>query len=548
MVAFDGSEACSRAEAYYHDLLESGECSAVPQDVVAHVQHCSHCQYRLQRLREALLDLEREGDALQSQADRDLVGELEAQFDFLDRPLTCRQVKPFLPNLLAAETQIRIPTPVTVHVDQCPECAKDLESLRALNLSSAQLARLGRLYADSAVDGFWVCLRVQSSTTLGWSGSLEHADAKAIDHLCVCPRCRHRLYRHRQRLLEREGAGSTGPEALDCADLSDAELFDFVVPYGSFEPSEGKDRFRRCAEHIRSCPHCLARAQQLHRTVYGILDRSDSGVVTVYRTRSKRRSEEQAESLYGDYPVDVQVTRREADEAVGTGARTRGVAALKPVFRMALTAAAVIPLVLVFVVSTRSALGLNPRQLQKIAAANPCVHVTIFGADSGSPRQELWVSSADGLLISRRGDRSIIFDLTRKRRTVIGHPEGRLDVDPLGDAEAAVVEGEMEALLGLSARSPIWNVELEAIGESRVDGVPVEVYESNWRSSGSGDASGPQHKWKVYVEAATRRPLKVEFYGWESFEGRWGLEGMRRFAYPAAGEVRRQAEALQAFE
>jgi hypothetical protein len=42
--------------------------------------------------------------------------------------------------------QIRIPTPITVHLDHCPECADDLKALRNLGLTAEQLERLERLY------------------------------------------------------------------------------------------------------------------------------------------------------------------------------------------------------------------------------------------------------------------------------------------------------------------------------------------------------------------------------------------------------------------
>lgn len=548
MVAFDGSGPCERAEAYYHDLLADGDNPAIPGDVIGHVRQCERCRQRLECLRETLLELERDGEALQAQEDRNLVCALEAQFELLGEPLTCARVKRFLPGLLAPETPIRIPTPVTVHVDQCPECAEDLESLRALDLDSERLARLGRLYADSTVNDSGVCLRVGSRTILGRRAGPERADARVADHLCICPRCRRRLYQQREKSLERERSRSIGEATSDCAVVSDADLFDFAVPYGNFESLGADAPSGRHAEHIRSCPHCLAKVQQLHRVVYGVLERPNSGLVTVYRTRSsRRRSEAEAESPYGDYPVEVQVIRREADEPVRAHSRIRGWTRLKPVFRTALTAAAVIPVVVLFVMSARSALALTPRRLNEIAVTNPCVHVTVYGEDSESVKQEVWVSSTDGLFISRRGDLSIIFDLTRKRRTVIEHREGRHDVEPLDDTGLAAAKGEMETLLGVSAANPIWNVELKAVGESRLDGVPVNEYESDRENRRSGGASGRQ-KWKFYVDAVTGEPLRVELFGWEPSENRPVLQETRCFKYPAAGAVRRQAETLQAFE
>ncbi|UCD51416.1 MAG: hypothetical protein JSW27_02050 [Phycisphaerales bacterium] len=548
MVAFDGSEPCNRAEAYYHDLLEGGDSPAVPQDVAAHIRRCGHCRQRLKRLRETLLETEREGTGLQSQGDRDLVGELEAQFAFLGEPLTCERVKPFLPSLLAPETQMRIPTPVTVHIDQCPECARDLESLRALDLNSEQLARLGRLYADNSVNGFWVCLRVQSSTTLVRPGGLEHADAEAIDHLCVCPRCRHRLYRQRQRLLEAEQHDAAGQGTLDCADISDADLFDFVVPYGNFDVLAADGRSGQCAERIRSCPHCLAKAQQLHRTVFGVLERPDSGVVTVYRARSEPcRSEAQAESPYRGYPVDVQVTRPEADETVSADTRVRGFSRLKPAFRMALTAAAVIPVAMLFVMSARSALGLTPRRLNEIAAANPCVHISVFGEDLSRPKQEIWASRSRRLLISETDRGRTVVDLARGRTDFI--PAHRSDESASYDARSrdtdlARAERSLDRLLGRFMDDLQWDSKLNRREDAGVGETRLEVYELAWAPAPVlGNAARPQ-KWVVYVDPVSSRPVKTESFGWDRIEGAMVKE-TRRFAYPDEDEILRQLNEVE---
>ena len=68
------------------------------------------------------------------------------QFQLLDEHVACRDVKCFLPKLALACAQIRIPTPVTVHVDHCPQCTEDLAALRELNLTAPQLKRLSRFF------------------------------------------------------------------------------------------------------------------------------------------------------------------------------------------------------------------------------------------------------------------------------------------------------------------------------------------------------------------------------------------------------------------
>ncbi len=64
---------------------------------------------------------------------------------------------PFLPGLATSCLDLRIPTPITVHVDHCPQCAADLAALKGLGLSDEQLGSVGRLYEQtcSGKGGFW---------------------------------------------------------------------------------------------------------------------------------------------------------------------------------------------------------------------------------------------------------------------------------------------------------------------------------------------------------------------------------------------------------
>ncbi len=71
---------------------------------------------------------------------------LDSHFRCLDVPVPCSRAKPFLPGLAMPSTDLRIPTPITVHVDHCPQCAADLRTLRELGLTGEQAQSLQRLY------------------------------------------------------------------------------------------------------------------------------------------------------------------------------------------------------------------------------------------------------------------------------------------------------------------------------------------------------------------------------------------------------------------
>ena len=123
MLAFDGSGRCGRAEAFFHDYLAGDGGSVIPKDVKDHIRSCKHCQEHVECLRD-ILEASRECGA--SARDWRLVGDLQRHFEYLGERVTCAAVKAFLPGLLDPSVSIRIPTPITVHIDHCPDCARVL--------------------------------------------------------------------------------------------------------------------------------------------------------------------------------------------------------------------------------------------------------------------------------------------------------------------------------------------------------------------------------------------------------------------------------------
>ncbi len=432
MVAFDENRGCEEAAAYYHDFLLDPSDPSIPGPVIDHLGACEHCRGQVRHWGEVLA--EAEGEPGRTVADKALIAELQLHFEHLGRPLSCGQVKPLLPGLLIPSLRIRIPTPVTVHVDHCAECAADLATLRGLGLNSEQLTRLTRLYAEISAGDSRTCQKAQSRVgTLG-SVSLEDVEDEVLRPLCICRKCRDRAYESRQEWLDgRRDRPDTG-DICD-SEISIADLFDYVVPNGRAGAEDSRARRQKgTGEHLRSCPRCLEKLQALHRAVYGIADRGDSNVATLYTTKPiDQEVPEDAENLYAGHPINVEVVHRTPDP-LGEGSRfASGVRAalgrgfsnpvLRPLIRTAFLVAAMIPLAVVFRMSTRSASGLSIRQVNDIIAGAPAVHVTITYGNGTKPSEEVWISSAQKTFISQTSERTKAYDL-QNRRKFLAEPGG----------------------------------------------------------------------------------------------------------------------------
>ena len=164
---------------------------------------------------------------------------------------------------------------MTVHVEHCSQCEEDLAALRELNLTAPQLKRLSQFFESGRGEGV-------SPLRSPCQAKPEGQDIFAAAA---------------QGSVFIEGA------AVSCDDVSTADIFDCVVPFGA-PPDE---RHRTVVFHIRACSACTAKVQMLHRTIHGILERADSDTTTVYHAQSDAEADNGRRAGAHPYPIEVQV-------------------------------------------------------------------------------------------------------------------------------------------------------------------------------------------------------------------------------------------------
>src|SRR5574340_1000355 len=107
------------AAKWYYELL-AGYGPDVPEAIVRHIRRCLVCRKQIERLKEAVIGAGGETRGSRTTMTRDIIDTLSLHFGCVEERVTCARVKPFLPGLLLPSVQIRIPTPITVHIDHCP--------------------------------------------------------------------------------------------------------------------------------------------------------------------------------------------------------------------------------------------------------------------------------------------------------------------------------------------------------------------------------------------------------------------------------------------
>lgn len=548
----DGKGWCRKAREYYYDLLNPDD-AAIPETIRRHIERCAFCREQVRHLGELLA--ERPGVDGAPSGGNETIETLSLHFQHLDAQVTCAQIRPLLAGLLSLSRGIRIPTPVTVHLDHCPACAEDLAALRALDLRADQLRRLSRFYGVATNRTEAVCRRDQAAVTALASFAPEDLDAETLDHLSVCPRCRTEIYRHRERLANAGCAPAAGPQGLTCREVSMADLFDRVLPWGSRSTAgaAGEGHGGAAVRHVRTCSKCVEKAQILHRTIYGIAERADSKIATVYHVQDDDGAG--GKDAFGPrYPVSVEILHHvgtpsaAAEHSPSTaGPVTKAPAAgprRRPFTRIITVAAAIVVVTVLFQPTVPTASGTNIGEILQALERAPNIYMASFSRDSTRPYQEAWSARGPGLFATRGSRGCTLYDCDRRKKRT-SDPEFGNDAPVTMTRQecqwarcmmASYVWSALENAAQGTELHPAADGDDDAAGESR-------VYEMIWTGQGHG-SSTRLHRWKIWLDPATRLPRRIESSTKRLADDAWTQAQTYLFEYPTEADIRGHIRAL----
>ena len=410
---------CEEAKLYYYDCLCDESSGLVPQSISNHIERCRNCQKQINQLKVALSQKECIGS--EQRQDRSAVTTmLQLHFAFIAERVTCETVRPFLPGLLDPAIEIRIPTPITVHLDNCPRCAEDLKAIQKLNLNSTKLYRLSQFFAK-------------------------------------------------------------GP-SRDTAEFSD-----------------------------------------MPAAVTAMAQRADSEVITIYHVdeSAKARKLFKSDDLYAGFPISVEIIHSEdkVNQPVSTVNFTHALKEkvsamnLRPFLKLGV--AAVILLGFILLLNTSSAKAVTLEQIYKAIETVKNVYISSFTAGGTEPTQELWVSKDSGLYITRASGQLVAFDILNGIQTIKRLDTAAPETIPLSDDVVASIEKKISGSLGLMPYNDISEIPPGSQLHRVDDEIPeaaegIEIYDLNLTKATYG--SSVFRKWRVFADAKTSLPRRVEWY------------------------------------
>ena len=558
MIAADPNSTCEQAKGYYYQYLSGDTKDCVPIQMLGHIDRCSSCQADIRRLKGILTEGEEHDSGSASQTTVVATAYLRLHFSYIGAFVSCNTLKLFLPSLVIPALEVSVPTPITVHLDKCQQCASDLEAIRQLQFSDRQLTRLGQLFAEESRTNTSVCAEAHNAIESVGAMVFEGTSSEILKHLCVCPECRKLLYENRKSRSETIQK-NLKQSPIACDSVSATDIFDYVVPYG-IDPDRDQPAMsdRSSTSHLINCPRCLDKMQKLHETVYGILERQESGIVTCFKLDESARGSAvgSPEDLYEDWPIEVQVfdksvkteaiktrdTSPAGDLAVSLKPQTKrklSTLNIRPFIKPAAAAAAVI-LAAFFLFKTPAARAVNLGQISKAIERIKNICITTYHKEESNKTQEIWISRTLNKKMLKTKNKCTLWDLNAKSEQTKNLITGSIVMTQLDDAVALNVKETMKGSLGLLRYNSMPEAPEGATwlpNENIDNAIPgTEVYDLVWTQK-SLNGSIIHRKWRVYTDIETKQPKRIEWLMKLAEEDEYKLETITIVSYPKEAEI-----------
>jgi hypothetical protein len=551
MIAPNYNKLCAEAERHYFDFLRDEAEQSVPSEVIDHIMGCHHCREQMSQLEAMLAECKERSQTHLAQRQMATTAILKLHFSFVGKHVNCADTRPFLPNLLEPTMQIRMPTPITAHIDNCDQCKEDSKKLQNLGLSHKQLITLSQLFADELDADETDCTTAREAIPTVVAMAFGRTDAKTLRHLSLCPKCRQELYKFRQIILEQtkilHSKNETQKSIFSCSSVGAGDVFDYCIPYGIDPTSDEYAKFRKSlTTHIVCCDECLDKIQQLHKTIYDIAERPESGVATVFHIDTTAKVE--TESLYAGFPVRVEMANlgsqeqphiEEYEKVVKLKSVSKN---LRPLLKVAMPIAALIVVAVGLFFSVPTAKGLAIEQIYRAIDMVKNIHISSFVPDNQKPVQEVWIARSSGLYVIKTENECMLWNISDGVKKTKHVDTGTNEQTSLNTDALANIRTRIHGSIGImpfdkSSDIPpdaTWSEITNFDHSTGVDN--MKVYELRWTEKTLRGLTS-QRIWRVFTDASTNLPNKIQWFKQSESDLQPILESIMVIEYPGNEEI-----------
>ncbi len=543
---------CPRAIEYYYDFLLQEFREDIPAEIYDHIRHCSLCHHEISELK---TDLEKCSTSQRfSQRNHKQINLLSRQFAYINLPVDCRIAGPFLPLLSQPGQFPSVPTPITIHLDNCPSCQENYKLLQSFNLNEKQAAQTSQLMVFRRTAKPLDCQKAKEHIQNFIKLSFKNIPPAALQHFTQCRDCRDLIQDGRRKTL------LNIPERSDhfpCDQVKHADIFDYVVP-DSFKPQDDdKCQFRESLlQHLRDNPRCLQKIIDFHENFYNFLEKEDSGIATTCRINHNRMDRsETIDSIYDDWPlvITVENTKYHTDKSnnlinsrpykaipsIAAPERRRN-PLRNPLSQIAVAACLMIGFI--FFYSSQQAGAVKMDKITSSVLKKPYIHVKNIrfsfilpdssnSADAVRTQMEKIISREDNYFQIISEDLIETWDVNQHTHTVQNLKTGKTTTRQLDKRELAFYQkfirtfsGDFPSAFGDNAHSNWQRIENESINKQNT---VTAVFEMKL----SGEQMSMPNLFRLFVDEEKDLPLQLDIYVRHPHDTSYQLQSRYEYYY-----------------
>ena len=523
---------CEHSKLYYYDYLFEIDQNEIPEHILSHIKQCEYCKSQIYQLKTALKQSEQTRPFVPKKSGTHIANTLKNHFSYIDQETTCTLVKPFLPGMLDTSTQISIPTPITAHLDNCPECVRDLKTIDELGLNNANLVRLSSFLEDKKEENDITCKKAKSSIMAFVMMAFHEIDKDILEHLCTCKKCSKIIYKYRESIRNELLIENKAKPCFLSGKLSYNEIMEISIPYGlDVNNYKQSTAIQSRISHIRRCPFCLEKIQNLQRIISDIQKRPNSSTVTKYylEEENPQVSTDESKDIYQGFPVHVEISGAYEESASNSSSSINFTSALKNkiltpksklAFKTGFAGIFIFAAILSFMyISSPNAKALSLANLCESIENTNNIHISSFSTGQTEPVQEQWISRPLKMRIFKTRNDLSLWDIKGKsmvKKTLnsdISESETQImSKEWLSNAEKSI--NSIQGFVPFYSISDIpsgakWN-KIDTESDAQNNPAESEIYELSYFSNTFGNSE--YIKFRFILKPDTNLPERIEFY------------------------------------
>ena len=506
MNSHNQNSVCKDFSLWYYDFLFKNKRENIPDIALKHINSCQYCQDEIKKLESLLSDSKEEINNTQQEIDNTINKIISLHLALNDIPVTCEIAKPFIPRLTDPLLQIKIPTPVNAHLDNCKECSKDFNIIRDLALNHEQLGHLGEILAEIPGEKSNICSEAQAAIHMIVSMDFQGISTDILKHVSVCPDCRKTMLQHYQTKYEELINARETYKQSECGKISTSELFYLCLPY-----NKKPNIYESQKSHILNCPVCLKKIQQLLTSINQIAERPNSNVITKFSLgKTNEPLEENKESIYSGRSINIQVLNINTYKSESTAKEKSNILTYKiKKLTKSFAAAAVILLGFGLFFYSSSVKGMDLSQIYKALENIKNAHIIRSVSNDPSPIQEQWISRTFNIIILKTQDKYVLWDINKNIIMTNDSSSASITTNPLPQDMYNRAKLSLAKVLGILPFQDISQVPKNAKWSQfkNEEAGNTSIYELTWNQS-------DKHfeKCRFFIDDSTSLIQKTEYY------------------------------------